>query len=148
MIDEPSKRRPGLDPEACTPVVMSDGQVWFLPRPYLTFTPIFRDGRPAGTWRWLSYGPPIDELIAAVGAAEKVPEFVLAVVCLGAFMLRRNYELEDEELAEVLVYRDGDPESVRIARELCNVATGGLLDYGGEGVLDDPKAPPAGSSSS
>lgn len=50
MIDEAAKRRETFDLAASAPVVLSDGQTWYLPRPFLELRPTFAGGKVAGTY--------------------------------------------------------------------------------------------------
>lgn len=128
-------------------VELSDGQRWLLPRPYLTLNPVFKDGEPTHTWMFYSYPPDLQNVLDRITAATNTDELVLATVALGAMQLRANYRLTDQELGQVLCYRVGDPASQEMLREFINVATGGLVSHGGQGVLDDPKRQSAGPGS-
>jgi hypothetical protein len=44
MVSEAAKGRESFDPVSSEPVVMSDGQRWYLPRPRLNLIPIFEGG--------------------------------------------------------------------------------------------------------
>lgn len=123
MTPEALKRRDDLDEVRSVPVVMADGQTWLLPKPWVAVHPVFKDGRPVDDWKCLTYGPELDALVENVAEAEGIAS-VLAGVALAAHLLRRNYDLSDDELAEVLVYRCGDPASQAMLRTVFDVATG------------------------
>jgi len=141
---EADRRREGFDPDRSRPVVLSDGKEWFLPRPYIAINAIWEDGKPVGSYRSLRYGPEIDGLLRAISEADSVDASIVLVLALGAMLLDVNYELSDEDLAEVLVYQIDDPTFDQIVREILDVATGGLFQIGGRGVLDDPKPQSSG----
>lgn len=123
-IDERSRRREEIEPEYCVPVVLSDGQAWLLPKPWTVLRPVFRDGRATRGWTWLSYGPELDGLVRAISEAPDLVDQVLATMSLGAFLVRRNYDLDDRELESLFCYRAGDPVSEQMVRTIIETATG------------------------
>lgn len=124
MLLESLKRREGFDAGRSHPVVLSDGQTWLLPKPWIAIHPVFRDGRPVDEWRCLTYGPELDALIERIKDSDDLVEQVTAGVALAALLLTRNYDLTDDELAEVLVYRAGDPASRAMLESVLDVVTG------------------------
>ncbi len=144
MIDEPLHRKANWNEEGSTWLTLSDGQQWALPRPYIAIIPEFKGGVPTHTWTYLGYSPQIDRNLEAIGQAKDLLEVIIRTVALAAQLLLHQYELSDEELSQVLVYRADDPASDEMLKAVVNIATGGLVDYGGRGVLDDPKPQPAG----
>ena len=145
MVIEPSKRRETIDLENSEPIVMADGQTWWLPKPLLILTPVFENGKPVNHWNCFRYGTELDQVLEMIPAAQDNAQAVVITIGLAAKLLLHNYDLTDEELSQVLFYRIGDPDSDRILRDVIDVATGGLFKHGGRGVLDDPKPPSAGS---
>lgn len=121
---ERSRRRDDFDERYSSPVVLSDGQAWFLPKPWVAIHPVFADGRPVDSWKCFTYGPDLDALIEAIRDAEGTVDSVMAGVALAAFLLRRNYDLSDEDLAAILVYQVGDDASRAWLSAVFDVATG------------------------
>jgi len=124
MINERSKRREEFDESRSNPVVLSDGQTWHLPKPWVAIHPMFEGGKPVDNWKCFTYGPELDALVEAIGEAEGTVASVMAGVGLAAYLLLRNYELNDAELAEVLVYNAGDPASHDMLSAVFDVALG------------------------
>ena len=143
---EQYRRRDGFAPDerTSTPVTLADGQVWHLGRPWLELVPIFRDGKPVDHARVLTCGDELDFLLELIARAKPGPAQILAVMAVGAFLLRRNYDLEDDELNRLFVFR-GDDDSQAMLRAIISTATGGLdALFGQRGATSDPKSRAAG----
>lgn len=138
---ESLRRRADFDPSdgRSVPVRMADGQDWFLPKPFLELAPVFQNGMAVDRTRILTCGPELDALLEAIAAEPDGIKQALAVMTLGAFLLARNYDLEDEEYSRLFVHRVGDPESHDRLRTIVDVATGKLSRVFGKGGLRDPK---------
>lgn len=121
---EAARRRESLDVPRSVPVKMGDGVEWLLPKPWVEVHPVFENGKPVDRWLVFTYGPELDALVKAISEAEDAGVRILAAVGLGAHLLLRNYDLSDDELATVLVFRSGDPESEAMVRGILDVATG------------------------
>jgi hypothetical protein len=106
LIDEKTVRKPTFDEANSAPVVLGDGQSWFLPKPWLEVRPVFRGGRAVDTLPVMTTGPEFDALRDAVHAAEG-DDIILTAANLAAYMLSRNYDLADEQFATILAFRDG-----------------------------------------
>jgi hypothetical protein len=111
-IDEQARRRPTFDEATSEPVTLGDGQDWHVPKPRIRF-------RFAATERGFteafSHGREYDALMQrwreAKGEASLRAEFAVF-----AFLLRVNYELSDDDLADLLVFDlDDDTETVLTA---------------------------------
>ena len=124
MLPETEYRRETFDEEFSEAVVLADGQEWYFPKPWLAFRPVFRDGKPVDSVRYFSCGPELDSLLEAISSAETLTGQLMAAMALAGLMLLRNYDLTDEELATVLVYRPGDPESSKMLSAIIAIATG------------------------
>ena len=135
MIDEASRRRDEFDPEHSAPVVLSDGQTWYLPKPWVAIHPVFEGGKIVRTWACLTCGPDLDALVGAIAEAEGV-EAISAVMMLGAFLLLRNYDLADDEVSSLFVYTARQQASEDMVRAIISTATG----------RDAPKAWGAGAA--
>lgn len=144
---EASRRKPEMDPEICASIRLADGQNWYFPRPWFEVRPIFRDGKTKHHTRMLTCGDELDVLLEAIGTEEDGVTQALSILTLGAFLLLRNYDLEDEELARLFILRPGDPDSDRVLHEILDVATGHGVAALGWRILIDPKACAAGSVS-
>lgn len=140
---EQYRRKADLDLEICTPIILADGQEWYFPRPWLEIVPIFRDGKAVDRSKLLTCGPELDLLLESIAEEEDPAREILAVMTLGGFLLLRNYDLTDDELSQLFIYRPRDPASQDMLRSIIEVATGG----GGMKGLSSPKACAAGSGS-
>lgn len=137
------RRKADLDLEICTSIRLADGQDWYFPRPWLEIVPHFRDGKAVARSRLLTCGPELDLLLEMIAEEEDPVREILAVMTLGGFLLQRNYDLTDEDLERLFVYRPRDPASQDMLRSIIDVATGGSGLRG----ITDPKACAAGSGS-
>jgi hypothetical protein len=124
MIDETAKRKPNFDERNAAPVVLADGQSWFVPKPWLEIRPVFRGGKPVSAYRVLTCGPELDELIEAMADADDLDGQVVAIASLAAYLLRWHYELNDDDLDQLLAFRCADESSLNWMREVFAIATG------------------------
>jgi len=124
MIDESSKRKPNFDERNAAPVVLADGQTWFIPKPWLEVRPVFRGGRAVAAYRVLTCGPELDGLVEAMADCEDLDSQVTAVASLAAHLLCWHYELTDAELDGLLAFRAADETSLSWLRQVFAVATG------------------------
>jgi hypothetical protein len=122
-IDEASRRREEFQ-EASAPVVLADGQTWHIPKPFIAIFPSFVDGRAVNGFRHLTYGPDLDAHMGAIREEEEPIDRLLLVLTLGAYLLRRNYDLTDDELDELFVYRMDDEQSAEMVKAILDVAAG------------------------
>ena len=133
MLDEESLRRPDfVDGE---PVVLADGQTWYLRRPVVRFAPAENE---AGFQVCLSLAGD-DGFGALTEAYERVSEgtdLVRAELALGRAVLLANYDLTPAQFGLLLRfgYSEDDPEGSRLRDDVMAVATGrgkGRSDAGG-----------------
>src|SRR5215472_8760508 len=111
MIDERAKRRPEFDERNSVWTALADGARWAFPKPWLEVHASFRDGRALSTYPILSYGPELDELVNAVGECRDNAALIIGAATLGAFLLRHNYDLTDEDLDRLFAVRVDVPSS-------------------------------------
>jgi hypothetical protein len=124
MIDERSKRKNTFDEPNSVAVEFLDGQVWFLPKPWIQIRPVFKDGVAFSSWRAYTLGPRIDPLLELIAGVDTVDEQVVAIATVAAEMLRYHYELSDAELDSILAYRIADPASSAWFGAVVETATG------------------------
>ena len=124
MIDEASKRKPNFDERNAAPVVLADGQTWFIPKPWLEVRPVFRGGRAVTAYPVLTYGPELDGLVEAMADCENLSAQVTAIASLAAYLLRWHYELADADLDGLLAYRRADDRSLKWMTDVVDIATG------------------------
>jgi hypothetical protein len=124
MIDERAKRRPEFEERNSVWIALADGSRWAFPKPWLEVHASFREGRAVSSHPVLTYGPQLDELIAAIGECRDNAALLIGAASLGAFLLRHNYDLSDEDLDRLFAVRVGDPSSWDWARAVIDVATG------------------------
>jgi hypothetical protein len=124
MTEEQSRRLDCFDERHCAPVVLADGQTWFLPKPWLEIRPTFRGGRAESAYPVLTYGPELDALVEAIGNCEDITNTVSAVASLAAYLLQRHYRLTDPDLDRLLCLRVDDESSGDWIGRVIEVATG------------------------
>jgi hypothetical protein len=124
MLDEKALRRPTFDERNSAPVILADGQTWFVPKPWLEIRPVFRGGRAVMAYRVLTAGPELDALVEAMAECEDLDGQVMAAASLAAYLLCWQYDLTDAELDGLLAFRAADPASLNWLRDVCAVATG------------------------
>jgi hypothetical protein len=124
MIDETVKRRPDFDERHSTWITLADGSPWAFPKPWLEFHATFAGGRAVAGRTVLTYGPELEELIDAIEGCRDNAALLVGAASLGAYLLRRNYDLGDRDLDRLFAVRAGDPSSWGWAREVIGVATG------------------------
>jgi hypothetical protein len=123
MIDERSRRREEFQ-EASAWVKLADGNEWAIPKPYISIFPSFVDGKAVNGFRHLTYGPDLDAHMEAIREEEEPIDRLLLVLTLGAYLLRRNYDLTDAELDDLFVYRFDDERSAEMVKAILDVAAG------------------------
>jgi hypothetical protein len=124
MISGASRRKPNFDEDHSVPVVLGDGQAWYLPKPWQEIRPVFKGGRAASAYPVLTCGPELDALVEAISGCEEFLPRISAVASLAAHLLGRQYELSDSELDELLRVRLGEDMSDSWIIQVIDVATG------------------------
>jgi hypothetical protein len=108
MIDEKARRTPRFTegPQ----VVLGDGQMWRFPALRLRLSPARAEGDRFRVSANRTGLPRYEEWVAAI-TSQTVParDYWDARMDAAASLLRLNYELTDEELAELLVWEPDDP---------------------------------------
>jgi hypothetical protein len=110
MIDEKARRKAEF--VEGYPVMLADGQEWWMPKPKFRFKPKFVNGRVEMTGG-ATFGPESDselEILYGVVDAE-AGEFLRVKFALAVRLLRVNYELTDDEVADLVVLEPGDAAS-------------------------------------
>jgi hypothetical protein len=135
MLSEQAKRKPHFDERNAAPVVLADGQTWFIPKPWLEVRPVFCGGSTVSAYRVLTCGPELDGLVEALADSDDLDAQVVAVASLAAHLLCWHYELTDAELDGLLAFRAADERSLDWLRQVFAVATGrsGPKVYGAGG---------------
>lgn len=121
MRAESECRRPEF--QGGIPVTLADGNEWLLPRPRLYVYPKFVDGKPQLA-RGCEWGPDYLALLDAAREARNGDDFLLAQFALAIDLLRRNYDLSDDELAELLRTETDGEASQQMWEEVSAVAAG------------------------
>lgn len=124
MLDETARRRPDFDAHHATWITLADGTPWAFPKPWLEIHATFQGGRAVGSRPMLTYGPELEELIEAIEGCRDNEALLVGAATLGAYLIRRNYDLDDRDLDRLFAVRAKDPSSWQWARELIDVATG------------------------
>jgi hypothetical protein len=107
-------------------VVLADGQEWVFPKPRVRFKPrIAADGRVevAGG---PSFGPEYDQQLDVLfGVADVEPVEQLRVKFeVAVRLLRSNYELSDQQIADLVVFEPGDEAAEERWDQLSRVLMG------------------------
>ena len=124
MIDEMARRRSDFDAGHAVWITLADGMPWAFPKPWLEIHATFEGGRAVASRQVLTYGPELEELIEAIERCRDNAALLVGAATLGAYLLRRNYDLGDRELDRLFSVRAKDPSSWQWAREVIGVATG------------------------
>ena len=124
MLDEQAKRKSNFDQRNSVPVILADGQTWFVPKPWLEIRPVFQNSKAVTAYPVLTYGEELDGLVEAIAACDSMLEQVSAVASLGAFLLQWHYELSEPDLDQLFVFRPSHEQSLTWMREVCAIATG------------------------
>jgi hypothetical protein len=124
MLDEVRKRKPDLAEHDSVRITFADGQAWAIPKPFLEIRPAFRNGIAESAYCCLTYGYPVDGLVAAVAVLDGIDQIASVVATIAADLLRRNYDLVGDEFDRLLAYRVDDTESVKWIERVIEVATG------------------------
>lgn len=115
--DEGALRRPGF--QGGTPVVLADGQTWYVPDPVVTPVPDgyrFARGADGVTRLRAARATPGDEdygaLLDRYVEGERYEDQVVALADLAYHLLARNYDLAFEDTREIFArYFDPDPRA-------------------------------------
>jgi hypothetical protein len=124
VLDETEKRKRNFDQRNSAPVVLADGQSWWVPKPWFEVRPVFRGGKAVGSYLVPTSGQELDELVEAISDCDDWVEQIVAVASLAAHLLAFNYFLGDEELDQLLAYRAADAASMQWVRDVIGIATG------------------------
>ncbi len=124
MISETTLRKANFDEKHSSPITLSDGQTWYLPKPWVEVRPVFKDGKAVTTYTVLTVGPELDDLVEAIADAETTKAQVAGAASLAAHLLRHHYDLRDEDLDQLLRFRISDPASLAWVNGVIEIATG------------------------
>jgi hypothetical protein len=125
VLDEVALRKADVFDEVNSiRIALADSQSWAFPKPWLQIHAAFRGGRAQAAYPVLTYGPEIDELIAAIGEATDAAAQLVGAASLGAYLLTRQYDLTDEQLDQLFAFRPGDDSSYDWVKQVMDVATG------------------------
>jgi hypothetical protein len=124
VIDEVGKRKATFDEANSVWVTFADDQRFAVPKPWLEIRPVFRDGRAVNNFPALTYGPELEALIEAIGETDTFWAQLCFIATLGAKLLLHQYDLTDEDLDQLLAFRQDEPASMEWAERLIDIATG------------------------
>lgn len=123
LIPEPRARKEEIDLAHSAPVTMADGQKWWLPKPWCVIRPSFADGKMVAPDK-LTYGHELDPMIRRIREEEDPFARIYATMALGAFLLERNYDLNNAEIESLVEYHPGDPASQEMLKGILDLAEG------------------------
>jgi hypothetical protein len=121
-LTERARRRPEYRGGA--PVVLLDGETWFLPRPRVRFGVADADGYTV--FLTMPEVDGYDALYERFQEAESDHEFVAASLALAKSLITANYDLSTDEVNEVLQFSwdPEDAEAFRVRKEVTAIALG------------------------
>ena len=124
MCDEASARRPDFSDGP--KVVLGDGGLWTLPRPWLRLYPNRDDDGRIGVGGGLSFGSDFEELIDELTDCDPDDQAARLAVQfrMAALLLLRNYDLTDRDLRRLLVVDAHDADCRERWAKLNQVLTG------------------------
>ncbi len=118
MLDELALRRQEFQADS-NPVVLADGQTWWLAKPTVSLKLRFVGGRSTGFQSRTNFGAEFDQLVSAVTSADPgTDELYLAASNVAADLLARNYSLTDDDLGSLFDFPDdsiGFMDTLKIA---------------------------------
>lgn len=106
------------------PIVMGDGQEWHLPKPWVSYRPMFDPTGKLGAMARTTLGADFDEAFDEAKDAETDYDYIVAIMKLGAAMLAINYQTTPELLADVLRFTPGDPTNDEMWTAIYSVSQG------------------------
>jgi hypothetical protein len=130
MLDERSLRRPSFDESNSAPVVLADGQTWYLPKPFLRLRPVFGGRRATGFGPVTTSDPEWNELRRAIQDAAE-GEILIPIANLGAHMLARNYDVSDDQLGDLFGWDENQTWASSVMA-IANGRTGPKAGSGGD----------------
>ena len=121
MLDENSLRKPEFQAES-NPVVLDDGQTWYLPKPAVCLRPQFVGGKSKDLAARTTFGPEFDAAVDAFDAILDQDEFSMVayvneVMNIGACLLLRNYDLTDGQLCSLFAWHGPECEKSKAMLE-------------------------------
>jgi len=127
MLNETQKRKPTFDESASAPVTFPGGDTLFVPKPLIRLRPTFRAGKRVDEARLVSGDAEFDRLKSEVEAAihDDTRDFGGAVTDVAVYMLSKNYDLTDDELADLFaIAMDGAAPDVQWMTRVMAIAHG------------------------
>jgi hypothetical protein len=124
VLDEVGLRRPEFNERHSVRITLADAQAWAFPKPFYEVHAAFVGGKVQGTYPVLTYGPEIDDLVKAIGECKDDTAILSGAASLGAYLLTRNYDLDDSQLDQLFAFRPADPSSWDWIKAVMDVATG------------------------
>ena len=133
MLDEKSLRKPSFDEANSCPVVLADGQQWFLRRPLVCIKPEFKGGRAVAARERITLdgSSELEKLRERSKASAKVREddegedsFLSLVLSMAAMLLAPNYNLTDEQYGEILSFDVGTDDRYSFVPDIIGIVDG------------------------
>lgn len=122
-LNEYEKRRPDFQEGVW--VTLADGQDWMFRTPTVQLKPKALEDGSYGFTRAISLGPSFRELLDKVMEADP-DEGIPMSACLNLAIpaLRLNYDLTDDELADLLIWEPDSPASEEMWGKIIGASTG------------------------
>lgn len=138
-LDETAIRAPEFSQGRA--VTLSDGQAWTFPKPARKVRPRFGDDGVASLSLFPSFGRAVDDMLAPLrdDSFDDPALFFELGLSAAATLLRRNYTLSHEQLADLLEFNLDDEASVRSWQAIGDI----LLRLT---VEDSPRVEPAAAT--
>ncbi len=105
-------------------VRLADGQEWTVPLPRVRMKPRRDESGEVQLAAFFTFGDAYDLKWARLNQARDVIEEKAAICNLAFDLLQRNYDLSDEECAELLAWFEGDDAGTAMLSALYDIASG------------------------
>lgn len=120
--DEARSRRP--DFLGGPAVRLADGQEWSFPKPMVRIRPRVEGGKVVAVAGSFTFGGDYDRKIEAYHSAADGSEQSVALMGMAVDLLTRNYDLGDDDLADLFTFTVGDEAGDAMRREITEVVLG------------------------
>lgn len=122
LLSEAEKRRPEF--AEGVPVALANGESWHFPRPMVRIRPRIEGGKVVDVAGSFTFGRDYDRQLEAFHAASDGNEQAVALFGMAAGLLARNYDLADDELADLFTFVVGDPAGDAMREDVMEVVIG------------------------
>ena len=105
-------------------VKLADQQEWTFPKPTIELLPIITEGKAIFGPARPSFGQEYWELFETYAQAENSGETMAALLNLAIYIIRKNYDISDEDVVNLFPFVYGDDENSEMWGQIADVAMG------------------------